>query len=137
MVIVDASVAFKWFSEEKEDGVDKSLEILDSHLRGKEIIIVPELIIYELTNAWVNKSNLAINRLKIFLKDLKNNHLTIEFISFELINKAASFAKKYKVSVYDAIYAVLAKEKKCLLITADRKFAEKVNLSFVKLLEEF
>lgn len=57
-------------------------------------------------------------------------------INFKLIKKACQFSKKYGVSVYDAIYAVMAKEKKCNLITADDKFADKVNLPFVKKLSD-
>lgn len=137
MIIIDCSVAFKWFSQEDEEDIDKALEILDLHLCGKEIITVPDLIIYELANVWATKSNLSPERSKVFLKDFKNSQLVIEQISFELINKAVAFSKKYQVSVYDAIYAVLAKDRGCSLVTADKKFAEKINLPFVKLLEEY
>ncbi|TSC87845.1 MAG: Uncharacterized protein G01um10147_348 [Microgenomates group bacterium Gr01-1014_7] len=137
MIIIDSSVAFKWFSQEDEGDIDKALEILDLHLQKKEIITVPDLIIYELANVWATKSNLPLKRSKVFLKDFQNSQFVIEQISFELINKAMTFSKKYKVSVYDTIYAVLAKEKKCLLITADEKFVEKINLPFVKLLQEY
>lgn len=34
MVIIDASVAFKWFSQDNEEDVDIALDILDSHLHG-------------------------------------------------------------------------------------------------------
>jgi len=47
-------------------------------------------------------------------------------------NKSAIFSRKYKVSVYDAVYAVLAQDKGCVLITADSKFVDQVNLPFVK-----
>ncbi len=36
-----------------------------------------------------------------------------------------------------AVYAVLAKEKKCPLITADEKFVGAVKLSFVKNLQDY
>lgn len=137
MIIIDCSVAFKWFSQEDEEDTDKALEILASHLHSKELITVPDLIICELANVWVTKSSLPLKSSKVFLEDLRDSHLAIEPISFELISKAITFAKKYKVSVYDAIYAVLAKEKKCDLITADKKFIEKINLPFVKLLGEY
>ncbi len=137
MIIIDCSVAFKWFRQEGEEDIDKALGILDSHLHSKEIITVPDLIIYELANVWATKSNLPPERSKVFLKDLENSHLVIESISFGLIDKAVTFSKKFNVSVYDAVYAVLAKEKGCKLITADKKFIEKTNLLFIKLLEEY
>ena len=115
--------------------MNKALDILDSHLRGKELIIVPDLIVYELANAWVTKATLPLERCLVLLKDLENSRLKIEAIGFRLINKAVTFSKKHNVSVYDAAYAVLAEEKRCSLITADKKFIEKINLPFVKLLE--
>ena len=50
--------------------------------------------------------------------------------------EAARMAKKYHTSVYDMLYAVVAKKNNCQLITADTKFAEKVQLPFVKTIKE-
>lgn len=136
MVVIDASVAFKWFSTEKELFLNQALRLLDSHLLKKAIIIVPDLMIYELANAWTTRTKIPVNKIKIFLKDLEDTGLNIETATFKLLTKSAVFAKKYQVSVYDAIYAVLAKEKKCKLITADIKFIKKVRLPFIKSLEE-
>lgn len=135
MVIIDASVAFKWFSQDNEEDVDIALDILDSHLHGKELIIVPDLIVYELANAWATKAALPSERCLVLLKDLENSRLKIEATGFRLINRAVAFSKEYNVSVYDAVYAVLAEEKRCIMVTADKKFVEKINLPFVKLLE--
>ena len=46
-------------------------------------------------------------------------------------------AKKHHVSVYDATYAVLAMENNCLLVTADSKFIEQMNLEFVMDLDTY
>ncbi len=135
MIIVDSSVAFKWFSEEEQD-VQKAFELLSSHLGNEKIITVPELIFYELTNSWSTKSRLTIKDVLDNIKLLKRYNLKVNSVSFGLLNKASKFSKKYQVSVYDAIYAVLAKENKCDLITADEKFANKVNLNFIKKLSE-
>lgn len=136
MVILDASVVYKWFAKNEEYS-HLALNILQKHVNGQEKIIVPDLILYELANAWVTKKALPSARVKINLKDLQDARLGIESSTFNLIAKAATFAKKYNVTVYDAIYAVLAKEKRCGLITADKKFIEKTNLPFVKLLKEY
>lgn len=136
MVVIDSSVIFKWFVAENEGNVEQALKILENHLNKTETIIVPELLIYEVTNSWATKSNLTLSKIKVFLKDLENSNLQVESITFKLINKVLTFSKKHGVSVYDATYAVLAKEKKCDLITADNKFVDKVKLSFVKKLEE-
>lgn len=136
MVIIDASVAYKWFAKNEEDS-DLALSILQKHINGQEKIVVPDLILYELANAWVTKIAISNARVKTNLKDLHDASLEIESLTFDLISKAAAFAQKYRLSVYDAIYAVLAKEKGYKLITADKNFTEKINLPFVKLLEEY
>ncbi len=136
MVIIDASVAYKWFAKNEEDS-DLALSILQKHINGQEKIVVPDLILYELANAWVTKTAISAAKVKVNLKDLQDASLEIENPTFDLVSKAAVFARKYQVSVYDAIYAVLAKDKKCNLVTADKKFAEKINLPYVKLLEEY
>jgi predicted nucleic acid-binding protein len=51
----------------------------------------------------------------------------------ELVD-AGVLAKKYKTSVYDMIYAVVAKNKKCALVTADENFVRKTKFKHVKLL---
>lgn len=136
MVIVDASVAFKWFSQNEENS-DQALKILSSHQNKQNIILAPDLLFYELANAWATKTSLAIKGIKTFLKDLQNINLKIEAINFELLNQAVVLSKKYKISLYDAVYITLAKRKKCLFITSDQKLVSKTNLPFVKLLKTY
>lgn len=136
MVIVDASIVYKWFAENEEDS-SLALNILQKHINGREKIAVPDLILYELANAWVTKTAIPSARVKTNLKDLQDAGLELENVTFDLAAKAVNFAKKYNASVYDAIYVVLAKEKRCNLVTADKKFAEKINLPYVKLLGEY
>ncbi|MDP3758645.1 MAG: hypothetical protein Q8Q86_02905, partial [Candidatus Daviesbacteria bacterium] len=57
MIIIDSSVVFKWFDETETDG-EQALRILRSHLSKSDNIIVPDLILYELANAWSTKSAL-------------------------------------------------------------------------------
>ena len=48
MIILDASVIVKWFSEEEH--TEKALEIREKVRRGEERVIVPDLLLYELSN---------------------------------------------------------------------------------------
>ena len=131
MVVIDTSVAYKWFTAEEENS-SKALKLLKNHLHKKEILVSCNIIIYELANAWATKTKLPIEKIKIFLKDFEQTGIKIEAMTFELIGEAIEFSKKYHVSVYDASYAVLAKQKKCDFITADSKFVRQVNLPFIK-----
>ncbi|MDP3732945.1 MAG: type II toxin-antitoxin system VapC family toxin [Candidatus Daviesbacteria bacterium] len=137
MVVIDASLAFKWFEIEQEEFIEKAIKILQDHLLGKNIIVVPDLILYELSNSWSTKSRLTAKEIKIYLKDLEKYQLKLEPVNLDILNQTVDFSKKYDISVYDALYIALAKQKKCKLITSDQKLASKVNLSFVKLLEDY
>ena len=131
MVIVDASVAYKWW-DEKESQSKEAKIILDDHLENKNRILAPTLLLHELANAWATKSKVTASKVKSNILDLESVGLIWEEATFKLINKSAVFSRKYRVSVYDAVYAVLAQDKGCDLITADAKFADQVNLPFVK-----
>lgn len=136
MIIVDATIVFKWF-DNTEKGYTQARILLERHLLKQGEIIIPDLLPYEVGNAWSTKSILDIDKI------LENISLLEEYlpkqilINFKLIKKACQFSKKYNVSVYDASYAVIAEEKECDLITADEKFADKVNLPFIKKLADY
>ncbi|MBI3282455.1 type II toxin-antitoxin system VapC family toxin [Candidatus Curtissbacteria bacterium] len=133
MVVVDTSVAYKWFSPENEEFLYEALALL----KNPSALIAPDLIIYELANSWATKTKLKNSQIKIFLKDFEEAEIKIEPVSFELIRRAIDFSRKYHVSVYDATYAMLASEKGCNFVTADSKFVAKVKLPFVKHLSEY
>ena len=136
MVIVDASIAYKWYSSEKELSV-QALKLYKSHLDRTEVLCAPSLLLLELANAWVTKTQLPKKQAHSNLKSLESVGIVFEELNFELITKVIDFADKYHVTAYDAMYAVLAQEKGCDLLTADSKFVAKVNLPFVKHLSEY
>lgn len=135
MVIIDTSVVYKWFAQQ-EPYSGKALEILNNHISGKEAIIAPSILLYEITNVIVTKGKINLREIKAFLRKLEEIQIQVVEFEHNLMSKAALLAQKYKVSVYDAAYAVLAKEKKCNLITADINLVNKLNLKFVKSLSK-
>lgn len=136
MVITDSSIVFKWF-DQGEILSEKALNLLDGHLSSEAPIFVPELIFYELTNAWVTKSALKTEEIINNLQALLEYNLNIIPVEQTLFEKIVRFSKKYKVTTYDSLYAILAEKNGCDLITADDKFADKVNLPFVKKLSDY
>lgn len=133
--IVDSSVAFKWLNLEEIDS-DPALDLLNSHLTRDIQIYVPDLILYELANVWCTKGTLSSSQIKDNLRLFFDYKLTIVPINIELLNNAVELSKETKMTVYDAIYAVLGKQKQCNLITADEKFVKAVNLPFIMLLSD-
>lgn len=133
-IIVDASVAQKWF-DENEIHFELAQEILREYLEGKNIIFAHQLFFYELANIWACKGNLPEKIIILNFKRLKTLQIEIEAQTLADLEMATKLAKKYKISVYDASYIVLALKKKCDFITADQKLVSKVNLPFVKTLQ--
>ena len=136
MIVIDSSVIFKWF-DTTEDFHLQAKTYLRQHISKEFEILIPDLLLYEITNAWATKTKLNEKDIKSNLARIERYSLKILTVNFELLKKVAWFSKKYQVSVYDATYAVIAEEKECELITADDKFADKVNLQFVKKLSNY
>lgn len=136
MVIIDTSVAYKFFDpDEIEHKI--ALNILRKHLNGRETIIIPDLLLYELANAWATKTKAQPSKIKDNLGDFKEYKFKVEQVSLGLVADAIGLSREYKISVYDATYVVLAQKKGCNLWTADSKLISKVNLPFVKNLKEY
>ena len=132
-LVVDASVACKWFFEEEYSA--KAREILAS---GHELH-APDLILNECANA-------AIRQLLLSQTDLsKARQLIIPLQqifdpvvpSSELLLSAMNMAYALRHPIYDCIYLALAEREDTSVITADEKFVGKVGQSEWKQHVEF
>ena len=133
MIILDASVVVKWFSE--EEYTEKALEIRERIRRGEERVIVPDLLLYELANALNYNPNFNVNDVSYALKSIFDMDLDIVTPLPEIINLAITIAFEYTITVYDAFYIALAKDLRFSFITADARLCERVkDLDFVKFL---
>jgi predicted nucleic acid-binding protein len=134
MIILDASVVVKWFSE--EEYTDKALEIRERIRMGEEKVVVPDLLLYELANALKYNPNFDANDVSDALTSIFDMDMDIVTPIPETINSAVTLAFEYNITVYDAFYVALAKETELTFITADRRLCERVsNLDFVKFIE--
>lgn len=133
MVIIDASIASKLFLPHEENRNQVKL-IFEKHTNNIEKISVPDLLFYEVANALSTKTTIPKTKVAEALNQLSKYNLEVFYPSVDEIIRAADFAKDNRVSVYDAVYAVLAQDKGCDLVTADTKFVDQVNLPFVKIL---
>jgi predicted nucleic acid-binding protein len=137
MIVVDASIAFKWFKSDNEDFYQESIKLLKQHLTDENKILVPQFIFVELSNALGTKTLTTIEMAKKHIRNLYSFNLDVYQPDQKDIINSLSLAKKYKTSVYDMLYAVTAKHNKCKLVTADRKFIEKTKFSHVIHISEY
>jgi len=133
MVVLDTSVIVKWFIEEK--GSERALLWLEKHIKKEEIILVPSLFFYEIANVLRYNKRLPTDEILNLVEELFRLNLKIEEVTPELIMRGVVLAREKNISIYDAIFVVLAKIYQLSFYTADEKLYKKVKgLGFVKLL---
>ncbi len=131
MIVVDTSIVIKWINRDEEYSTE-AVSLRDNHILGKKSIIVPQLLYYEVANTLATKSKSTARDIKEGLQLIYEAHL-LKFSESEAdIEEASIMAKQYKTTVYDMLYAVIAKKEKTVLITADETFIKKTHLSFVR-----
>lgn len=134
MIVVDASIVMKWIEEEKDTAIARAFQM--NHLEGKEEIVAPQLLFYEIANTLSTKSFTTPSYIAAGLDLLSKMHLVVYKEEQEDILQAALLAREYDVAFYDMLYVVVAQKNACLLVTADERFVKKTEFSFVKLLSE-
>ena len=120
-VVIDASVAIKWFIPEEDS--DRAQRLLDVHLFAPDILLV-EVANYLRTQ--VGRAKMSSQDGTDILADLHQAPIT-----FHPDSQLAAPAYAYGVSVmhpvYDCLYYALAQKLNCYVITADRRFITAMN----------
>ncbi len=115
-VVVDASVAIKWFVPEIHAAA--AARLLQDNMK----LLVPDLIFAEVGSILWKKcrlKELTLDTASAILNDFKR----LPFNSYEsesLLDVAWQIATAYQCTVYDSLYVALAQMERCLLATADR-----------------
>ena len=135
LFVLDASVVIKWFSE--EEYTDVALKLRDDFSKGNIELVVPDLIIYEVSNALRYNPDFDETDVADAVGTLFDIGISIIVPNRDVINSALNLAYEHKITVYDAYYVALAKEINFKLITADRKLYLKIkDLKFAKYIDE-
>lgn len=120
-MILDTSVVFKWYVKESEADTTQADLILEKFVAGAEIIKVPELLIYELANALSYCKRLSLKEKEEALFNFFDLGIEIIAVAKDDIVSSLQIVKKYKITIYDAVYLALAKILDEPLITANPK----------------
>ncbi len=130
MIVVDASVALKWYV--KEPGSDAA----DGILTGEQRPVAPELIRVEVVSALCNQHRLY-GKPKDYIellcarwvRDLEDYSVRL-FDQARLMEQSWNIAFAFQHPVYDCVYLALAEQLGIPLVTADRIFVERVQAAF-------
>jgi predicted nucleic acid-binding protein len=125
LLVLDASVAAKWFLLDEEPFKDRAMQLLAQSQEGKVDFVIPDLFWAELGNVLYK----AVRQGRSSAPDAEESlrrarYLALPtFPSEELAVSAFVIAQKHKRSFYDSIYVALAVAKNATLVTADEKLA--------------
>ena len=135
-LVLDSSVVIKWFSE--EEGTDMALSIREKHINGEVEVVVPDLLLYEISNALRYNKNIDEDEVKEAVESIVKLGIDIIVPTREIMDLAISYAFKYNLTVYDAYFLSLASMLQFGCVTADEKLFNKVKeLGFVTILKDF
>ena len=126
-LVVDASVAIKWFNP-AEDLADRANLIRDDYVHGRIALVVPAFWDYEIVNG-INK---AVARCDLTAKEGRDAVRLMLAVRAQRValpppHESYELAQRYQRSVYDSWYLALAEQTACEFWTADRKLYNAVH----------
>ena len=124
-VVIDASVAVKWFVPEIHSAAAARL------LEPEIVLCAPDLIGPEFANVlWkkMRRGEITRDEADEIFRAFRALPLEIHPSAF-LLGAAFELAVEFDRSVYDSLYLALAVAEECVLITADAKFQSVVAMT--------
>jgi len=123
LFVVDASVAMKWLL--REEHFEAARRLRDSRYR----LSAPDYMLLETDNAFCKH----VRRGEMARSDAEDGRRTLRAFPIEyhgletLLDRAYVMAVETRTSVYDCLYAALAEALGARMVTADRRFFERMS----------
>ena len=124
-VVLDSSVAVKWFSAEK--GTERALEVRDGHVRGRISLLAPDLIVYEIANALRFRPGFDEQTVARAVEDLLDLQMDLLTPSRELIIRCSQLAFRFQITIYDSCYLGLGELMGTKVLTSDKRFFDRAK----------
>lgn len=124
-LVLDTSVVIKWFQQEERLAA-RALALRQDYLTGQVWLLEPALLAYELANMLRYKAALSTAQVETAVQSLFDMQLEWFAPTAALTRRAASLARLYDTSVYDAIFAALAESAAATFVTADERLVRRL-----------
>jgi predicted nucleic acid-binding protein len=127
--VIDTSIIAQWFVRPKEGELNKAISLRDLHLKGQCQLVIPEFALLEILSAIRSNNRATEEDGDNAVKHLKGLNLEIISLTTVLLRKtnAISWAKEYKVNIFDAANVAVAEELGYPLLTTDEIFLKKMK----------
>lgn len=135
-VVVDASVALKWFFRlrDDEENVDAALRVLQGVHAGELSLLQPPHFLAEVAAVLARE---AADSAAANLRDLCDIEMQV-LESTAAYERAMGLSARYQHHLFDTLYHAVALESDAVLVTADAHYARKARaLGGLNTLSEF
>ena len=126
MIVLDALVALKWIFGE-EEGEEKASLYKEGHVAGAETVAVHSLFFYEIANVLATKTRLGLQDAAEAFSLIWNFDLEVFSLDLDEFLEGITLSRQHGITLYDAVYIVLARKLGCPFVTADRKLYKKLK----------
>lgn len=137
MSVLDSSVVLKWFVDEVDS--DLAIHLRDEYVEGLREIIIPDLLLYEISNALRYNTSFTVKEIKDSIDSIIDLEIEIVTPTKYLIHQSIEIARTDNITCYDAIFIALAVDIGDHVITADKKFHNSLSKEYkrhIKLLSD-
>jgi len=124
-IVVDASVAIKWYNVEQH--TENALAIREDYAKQKIDLVAPYLLPYEVGNALRYNPDFGLDDVKSALRDLLAMQMNLRVLDEQMSDDAVELAYRFGLTFYDVSYVVLSRVEKCPLYTADDRLLNKIE----------
>jgi len=124
-LVIDTSVAVKWFSQEKDTG--SALLVRDAMFTKKVQAQAPDLLLYELANALRYRPGYVYKDVKLAVQSVHDMGIQFVAPSGTLIEHAVKLAFQYDITVYDGCFLALGLITNAPLLSADKRLINRAK----------
>lgn len=122
IVVVDSSVAVKWFKSTDESGINAAWHLLEQHRSRETTLVVPGHFAAEVLNG-MQYASVPLETLRDVAAALHGFDLVTVPLTRQLTGPAVELARTHRLTINDALFPALAMLLECELVTADRSHA--------------
>ena len=119
IVVIDSSIAVKWYKSEGESALDAAWALLEQHRDAVATIVVPGHFVAEVLNG-LQYARLELDQVRLAAAALDDADLVTVPLTRHLTEPAVALARTHRLPINDALFPALAILLDAELVTADR-----------------